>query len=617
MDVSLRLLGRVNEAAKSGSTIRERWVATITAEQLAALVQFERAGDRKADRYRIRKDSFIQVDETIQRGTDTEGNLLQVPAKVADIANTLLGASKNVAPTVFLGTLIWNIRPGGTNQLQVIEENVFGQKGPPKYNLKVRADHAWLTDSAHRHLGIAAAFRQHQQKPEGFPRFSKDYEFVIEIYTLDKAEEKALFYELNALQKRITAAKRKELDTITSAGFVKDAVREFDEAAQRLFVENIEVTAVQNVNHTLMTMSLFVSSIHEMFAKSELDEGKESPQKRADLAEYYCQFFYKLHSTIIIDVDDPAVPGGVRSVKPFYNLYTDIIQPSEAAGETSDTLENGGGGAFEASLEKARSEAKALNALVRSQDITNSNTNIKALCRIGRQIRPMAKWESVIDCMQTNLILPAKGRFFQATGNKDLTAPPALATDVPIAKLNEDGTINVQVQSQTIATLYRYLRRKLELELPPGLRWMQVDPESTPVELPAANAGALPTVPINRTAGGTLTLEAEIYVAGKDAPEEGTVRLAVESTDTKIDWKDLERTGAKRLTPTIVSKDEGYRHRLYGEDVSRYVATFELPVGKAPSKYPGEFNLSAKLFCQDLEPNSRIDRDFGLRVILT
>ncbi len=619
MDVSLRLLGKVNAGTTATSTIRERYVATITADALNLLLAFERAGARKSDRYKIRKDSFIQVDDQIQRGKDTQGNLLQLPAKVFDIANTLLGVAKNTAPMAFLGTLIWNVRPGPTTSLQIVQEQVIGEPGPPRFTLKVRTDHVWLTDSAHRHLGIAQAFRLFQAKPDGYyPRFKPDCEFVVEIYSLDKAEEKALFYELNALQKRITSAKRKELDTVTSAGFVKDAIREYDESAQRLFVENVEVTSVQNINHTLMTMSLFVSSIHEMFAKAELDEAKTDPQKRVELAEFYCEFFYKLHSTINVDITDPEQPNNkVRTIKPFYNLYSEIIQPVLDVGESSDTLENGGGGAFEANLEAARLKAKAFNGLVRSQDIANSNTNIKALCRIARLIRPMPKWEAAIDYLQTKLNVPAQNRFFQAT-NKDLVAPPALPSGVQIVKLNDDGTLNIQVVSQTLGSLVRYLRRKLELELPPTLRLVPEDPEGQMSDLPLAGTGApAPSRVVNRDAGGTIAFEAVVFVAGIEAPEDGAIRLALGPVDDTIDWKDMTLTGARRATVHNLTKDEGYEHPIYGKDIARYVAALEITTGKAPTKCPNDVEVVATLYCPDLDPSSRVDEEFRFRIVLT
>ena len=615
MDVSLRLLGKVNDSASPTSTVRERYIAAVTAEALSSLMAFERAGVRKSDRFRIRKDSFIQVDEDIQRGKDVQGNLLQIPAKVTDIATTLLGESKNTPPTAFLGTLIWNVRPEAGNTLQIVKEEVVGNVGPPSYLLRVRADHVWLTDSVHRHLGIVQAYRWYQLKPDAYPRFRPNYEFVVEIYNLDKAAEKALFFELNALQKRITAAKRKEMDAFSSAGFVKDAIREYDESANRLFIDNIEVTAVQNINHTLMTMSLFVSSIHEMFPKAELDEGKLSAQKRGELAEYYCNFFYQLRDTIAIEIDDPQSGAGTRTIKPFYNLYAELIQPIDDEAETAD-LPEGNAAAFEARLEAARSKAKALNALVRSQDIANSNTSIKALCRIARIIRPMSKWQSVIDYLQTGLNLPAGNRFFQAS-NPDLMAPPASPTDVQIIKRNDDGTINIQVQSQTIGTLYRYLRRKLQLDLPNSLRLVPDDPASSAVELPAGGAGGSPSRVLSRSAGGTTNIEAIFFLAGRDGPEEGTVRLGIKPADPKIDWDDLVMTGTHRLQPTSITRDEGYEHPLYGKDISRYVATFEFEVGKAPAKTASDIELSVTLHAPDLESSIKMETEARLRLILS
>ncbi len=607
MEFSLRALGVVNGNVPNASTVLPRFVATITAEQLSSLILFDRAGRRKADRYRLRPESFVQIDKEIQRGRDTADNLLQVPSKVEDIALTLLGGSKSISPVAYLGTLIWNVRSEGVNGVTLIEEKEIGG-GLPSYKLRVKADHVWLTDSAHRHLGIAEAYRRFSANPTKYPKFRSDYEFVVEIYRLDRAGEKSLFYELNALQKRITAAKRKEMDVISSEGYVKDVVRQYDEASRRLFDENIEVTAIQNVNHTLMTMSVFVSSMHEMFSRPELTEAKEDPQKRAELAEYYCDFFYKLHDTLRIMIDDETAPNGKRELTPYYNLYQEIIQPAINAVEadTEQTLDK--------KLEEARETAKALNARVRGQDIANHNATIKALCRIGRLIRYMPRWERVIDYLQMNLNLPAEGRFFQKA-NAELLASPTGPSDVQIAKLNENGTLNVQVQTQTINMLFRYLRSKLKLDLGADLRLVPPDAEAEPVRL-SAPSETPPAWSVSRADGGAIEIEAAFFLAGQESPELDTVKLAV-AAPAISGWKELQLTGARKLVPSAIQRDEAYAHPVYENDISRFVATFTLSIPPAPKGTPSSLLLELRLVAPDLDPISSAETERRLTVSLT
>lgn len=602
MELTVRLLGEVNRAVDGTASVRSRHIAAITASQLSSILSFDRTGERKADRFRIRPESFIQVDEEIQRGKDTSGNLLQLPAKVEDIANTLLGKDKAVAPRAFLGTLIWNVRPSPGNSIVTIAESVLGSAGPPEYKLKLNADHIFLTDSAHRHLGIVHAFRRYQANPALYPRFRPECEFVVELYQLDRAEEKALFFELNAMQKRITAAKRKEMDSVSSAGFVKDAVRDYDSANRGLFKDNIEVTSNMNVNHTLMTMSLFVSSIHEMFPKLELDEGKTSDVKRAELAEYYCQFFYKLSDSIVVQVDDP-VSGQVLSVRPFGNLYSELIQPVLDEGESADAEEVPG--VLEDKLEAARHRAKSRNLLIRSQDVANHNTTIKALCRVARMIRPMAKWESVVDYLQTKLNTPG-GRFFQRSN------PELMAADAQLLKLNEDGSVNLQVQTHTLNAMTRYLRRKLLLELPPSLRWIPADPEVNGIEVTASST---PTVPLTKN-GASLNFEVAFFLAGDELPED-SVRLSVKLASDSFDWKAMTLTGAKRLVPTAVRRDAGYAHPVYDRDVARYVAEFSLETGKVPNSAGGEIPVVLTFSGFDLDGVSKIESEHHLKLLLT
>jgi hypothetical protein len=607
MDITLRLLGSVNQNTPTGTTVLPRYIAVVTPEQLATFLVYERTGSRKTDRYRLKPASFIQIDKEIQRGRDTEDSLLQLPAKIDDIATTLLGAARSAPPNAFLGSLIWNIRTTESNTVTAIKEEPLGG-GMPTFKLRISADHVWLTDSAHRHLGIAEAYRRYVDAPAKFPRFRKDFEFVAEIYQLDRAVEKALFFELNALQKRITAAKRKEMDVISSEGYVKDVVRQHDESNRRLFEDNIEVTANQNIHHTLMTMSVFVSSIHEMFPKSDLNEAKDLPQKRAELAEFYCDFFYALHDTIKIVIDGPE-SGETRELTPYYNLYLQYIQPA------LNDLESDAERNVDSALDAARQVAKKLNERVRFQDIANHNATIKALCRLARLIRPMNRWERVIEYLQSALNAPRQGRFFQKS-NSDLFAPPASQTDVTIAKLNDDGSINVQVQSQTIAALYRYLRKCLQLELPPVLTLSSPDPEAQPIVLSNRGAGEV-RAPVSRHDGGTLTFEVAFFISGSEFPEDAVVKLAIEAPEA-LTWKSLQRTGAKRLLPVSIQPDLAYAHPIYDRDVSRHVATFALDISSAPRGIGSTptIGVQIKAFVPDLDTSTSVETECSLTVTL-
>jgi hypothetical protein len=599
MDISVRLLGQINTQTKGNATVPQRYIAVVTPESLSGWLSFERVGNRRSDRYKLRDESFIQIDPEIQRGRDTAGALLQMPKKVDDIASTLLGTSTNSLPHAFLGTLIWNVRPEGST-LKIVREEELSEKAIPEYRLRINTKNIWLTDSAHRHLGIVEAYRRYEKDPSKYPRFPLKAEFVVEVYSLDRAMEKALFFELNSMQKRISATKRLELDIASSAGFLKDTIRYLDETDRRLFQDNIEVTSNQNKNHTLLTMSVFVSSIQEMFRKPELDEAKLSEHTRNDLAEFYCNFFYKLSDTIVVAINDTERSRSLE-IRPFYNLYLDYIQP---ATEEPTDAEN----AVEMKLDKARAEANRLNKLVREQDIANHNTLIRALCRLAGKIRYMPDWPRVIEHLQVGLNVPMGNRFFQKA-NKELFE--ADAGGIPIATTNENGSLNVQVQSETRSAAYRYLRRKLQLDMSPAIYFCGADPADDPIDI---SNRADQIVPISRKDGGKISIDVAFYLAADVGPEEISTRLSVDPGE--IDWKEMRLTGQKRLEAERVEMDNAYEHPLYPKDIQRYVASFSITVPPAARKVPADLALKLRLSCPDLDPNAPAELESQIRLLL-
>ena len=51
MELTLRLLGQVNEHQTPGSTVLRRYIATVTSETLSHLLAYERTGSRNGIRW--------------------------------------------------------------------------------------------------------------------------------------------------------------------------------------------------------------------------------------------------------------------------------------------------------------------------------------------------------------------------------------------------------------------------------------------------------------------------------------------------------------------------------------------------------------------------------------
>jgi hypothetical protein len=551
------LLGPVNQTTED-LTLRGKYIVRVTADQLAGLLQYERRGAQKAAPYRISGGSSIQIDKTIQRGQDEAGYLQQQPSKIADIKKTLLGESDAQTRFGYLGSLVWNVRKPGATLEVVIMQSTDASK-PPQYKLRIETEAFFLTDSAHRHFGIVEALKAYRLKPSSYPRFKPAMEFAVEIYNLDKAGERELFYELNGKQKKASPTKLRELDVSSPIGALRDAIIAHDEGDRRLLEMNIEVTSVQN-KHTLMTMSVFASTITEVFAKDELRQAREEEGLREDCAQYYCEFLYKLRDTIVVRCDLTG-SGSDEDVSPFRNLHQEVIRP------VMDNFDPASPDESQKKLDAASEQAKSLSDRLRANDITNNNATLKALFRIAGRIRQMSQWTAVIDRLQSDLIAPMNGKFFQRENPGWFVAP---ANDVPIASINEDKSINVQVQPKTVNRIFDYLCGKLDLEIPATVA-TSVDggPRTVLAD------GAVGVWDLQTNTDNIKSFDLHFVVPRAPLPYDDEIKLAIDS-----DWKDANFKGAKRLKPTLVREDKSYQHPTY-PDLIRYTASFEVSLPAA------------------------------------
>lgn len=564
MELTLPLLGAINRNVAKDAPLRPKYVVKITAERLAQLLIYERKGKKKSDPFKIQNISLIKIDKDIQRGFDQQGYHLQQPGKILDIANTLLGDAAASVPRAYLGSLIWNVRD--TEQFLLSKREIEGR--PTEWELTFSTDAIYLTDSAHRHFGIVEAYRQYMADPAKHPKFKKDFEFSVEIYNLDKAGEKELFSELNAKQKKITAAKQKEMDVSSPIGALKDAILEYDQQNRRIFENNIEVSSNKNDKHTLMTMSVFVSSIDEMFSAKEIRSAREDEDVRAELAEYYCQFTYQLHDRLVVRCDVSGTEQE-EDVRPFSNLWLEIIKPAE------DSYDETAQQAYEERLDRARQDATKRNQRLRAVDIANHNGTVKALYRLGGMIRTMPDWRHVIDRLQTDLVIPLEGKFFQKK-NQDLFSKDS-DSDVPIASLNEDGTINLQVQTKNIAKLHRYLRQRLGLETDPIVIIRQGADQNIALHSKEIRAHWV----LSKIQPNIRSVEVR-FISPKGEPPSEELPLIALRPSTGTEWRDATFVGSKRIKPTIVRLDAGFADAHY-EGLVRWAAFFEIKLPAAPS----------------------------------
>lgn len=555
--ITLELLGQVNNKTKQANkSLIPKYVVKITASDLNNLFKYESAG--KKHPYKIQPDSTIVLDEIIQRGVNDSGKIRQEETKVKDIRDSLLGVNK-LSPRAFIGNLVWNIRRDGTEKLAELVTQ-YDDGRPPEKKLEIETKKIYLPDSAHRHLGICEAYKE-SLKSE-FEQFDSEFEFVVDVYNLDKNLEKLLFNELNSKQKKITAAKAKELDSTSPIGNLKDSILAFDQANERLFSQNIEVNSNTNDRHTLMTMSVFTASIKAMFGLSTIKECLEDDDLKEELAEYYCNFFYKLREEIEVQC---KIRNKIQTIKPFESLYLKYIYPVENKDLEEEEQEQ--------ELMDARDEAKQINQRVREQDKTNSNPMIRSLCKIGGHIRQMPNWHEVIERLQTSLMFPANGKYFQADNEELLLTNPE--TGHSIATLKDDGNLNIQVQTHTLNTIEEHLIEKLSLNEEIQIAIVDTNDNRKQCNM---NTGTFSFVPVfSRTDENYIDLEVTFFVGAKVEVTTQSIQLKIEPT---VSWKEAKFVGQKKKKAKKVIFHEGYEHEYYGSGIKKVSADFELTFPK-------------------------------------
>ena len=550
-------LGTINKDISETKSVVQKYIAKITVEQLSQWFQYSR--DKKGGRhpFKVSDASVIKIHERVQRGKNEYGFVLQDKTKIDDICSTLLKTHKE-AKKVYLGSLVWNIRKDARNSIKRIK--ISEDDGlPPEYELRINVENIFLTDSAHRHFGIVEAYKTYKKEPSKYPDFDENFEFTVEIYNLTPDEEQNLFNELNAKQKKITAAKQKQLDNSTPLGKIKDAIIDYDMENGKIFYNNIELNSNVNKGHTLMTMSVFVASIKEMF-KSDINDVYKNDtindELKDEIVKYYCDFFVALQNNIEIKYTDW---GKEKEICPFTNLYLKYIYPIENSVEYEDDI-------LDTKLDEARNIANKINKAIRDEDLIIHNVSIKALSRLGKLIRKMSNWQIVIEQLQQSLIVGYNGRFLQKT-NIELLEPykdnkEALATP------NQDGSLNMQVVSWKVTELYNYYTDKLMLKKETELYSNQNNF--------AKKILNNETLKVSKSRPTTIQFRYDFYIADTLFDEILLEDLTL-SIIPRDNWRKMKFTGkAKSFKAIKKDFDEGYIDEIYGNGIKKASIRFEV-----------------------------------------
>jgi hypothetical protein len=559
--INVKLLADVNNHLRgnASATLQPKYIALVSAANLNMYLRYRRGTRRGKHTFRLDPSSLLRIDPDIQRGFTTTGELCQEDSKIEEIAKSLVGHSTE-NPRVFLGTLVWNIREQESGVFDVIKTERSGQ--PPELELAINSPAIWLTDSAHRHFGICEAVRLHGELGAA-SKFDPAYVFPIEIYNVDKRHESMLFKELNSKQKKITAAKQQQVDNTSALGRLKEAIRTYDAENDGFFVDNIEVNANSNERQTLMTMSVFVAAIKEMFGKSLIEQSANDDGLRDQLAEYFAKSFYALRDRIRVTC---TISGTETEVAPFANLHSEIIRPVEDSLADEDDEER-----IAQKLNAAREKAYARNKTVMQEDKLNSNPFIKSLAHALGRVRGMNDPFQVLDVIQSKLIAAHDGRYFQK-GNPRMTA--VQESGHSIATIKDDGNLNVQVQSHTISEIKKLLADELELDF--AMNLFIIDSNGTRHAL--GDNGSSYVQLLKKTSETYFTIVAEFDVGDSITPENIDCKLRIEAdmNDGGTWARNVKHVGERQLLADDCMRVDGYAHAILGNAVARYQAIYKV-----------------------------------------
>lgn len=554
--ITAKFLGLINDNARENSPVVMKRIIKVKASELAQWFQYSREKKGGRNPFKVLDSSIIQIHERVQRGKNESGFVLQEKTKIDDIKENLLGIHKTDKKT-YLGSLVWNIRKIESNKFDLLKlEKLDGSL--PEYLLNMEINKIYLTDSAHRHFGIVEAYKEYQRTPNEYPLFNENFEFLVEIYNLTIDEEQNLFNELNSKQKKITAAKQKELDNSTPLGKIKDEIIDYDMEHERIFYNNIELNSNQNIRHTLMTMSVFVASIKEMF-KNEINEvyanDTVNDELKDEIVSYYCDFFSELRDTIKIKYLSNT--GEEKQIAPFENLYMKYIYVVENADFDNDEI-------YENKLEEARNTAKLINSRIREQDLITHNITIKALSRLGKLIRKMSNWRIVIEQIQQSLIVGFDGKFLQKSNNELFEVFPG--NQEALVKFNEDGSLNMQVVSSKVNELFNYLTKKLNIEKETNLFF---DQDNFKESLTSGDK-----IKVSKQEQTVVKFKHTFFIADNMYKEITTNELYV--SITMDGWSKIKFLGKTSIKAIMKDFDEGYIDEIYDRGIKKATAIFEV-----------------------------------------
>jgi hypothetical protein len=165
-----------------------------------------------------------------------------------DIAEKLLRGER-----VFLGPLIWNLRPSNFEAYWDKKTNA----------VHLYSGRIYLPDSHHRQQGILKAVRLYRESRSSYPRFTTTRQFKVELYFLSKADEGNYFFDKNQRPRPTAKSKAYDLTTLDDLSLLAKKVVEKSSAlagnvnrvTDRLTSNNPQVITLSTLREMMKTFA--------------------------------------------------------------------------------------------------------------------------------------------------------------------------------------------------------------------------------------------------------------------------------------------------------------------------------------------------------------------------
>jgi hypothetical protein len=198
---------------------------------------------------------------------------------------------------LFLGPLIWNLRPGTFEAFWAAGDN----------EIYLYSGKIYLPDSHHRQQALLKAVRTWRDAPSSYPNFSGARQFKVELYFLSRENEGNYFFDKNQRPKPTAKSKAYDLTTLDDLSLLAKKVitgsvaltDNVNRVTDRLTAKNPQVVTLSTLREMMKALApdaaldtaemeglaRVASTFYDLLAQVRPELGRLQPQDRRKVRE--------------------------------------------------------------------------------------------------------------------------------------------------------------------------------------------------------------------------------------------------------------------------------------------------------------------------------------------